>query len=66
MNTTYKDLITGDLVNTLKASKTKKHRQTCPDCERRLVNLYFMNGIWKCKKCWDKTIGVDVVLQKEG
>lgn len=34
-------------------AKSVRHRQTCPVCGRTLVNLYWKDGKWKCKKCWD-------------
>lgn len=30
-----------------------QHRQTCPVCGGRLVNLYRRNQEWKCRKCWE-------------
>lgn len=50
--------------------KQVQHQQTCPECERKLVNIYpgFVTEnegtirekrklIWKCKRCWDKDGG---------
>lgn len=31
-----------------------RERETCPDCGKKLVNLYFKGGEWKCKKCWEE------------
>ena len=31
-----------------------RHRCTCYLCGSKLVNLYFVNGSWKCKKCKEK------------
>lgn len=36
-----------------KTASTKLHQKTCPTCARKLVNLYYKQGTWKCKKCWD-------------
>ena len=30
-----------------------RYMETCPNCERRNVNLYLQDGKWLCKKCWD-------------
>lgn len=38
----------------LKGSKPVNHRETCPVCGSKLVNIYLKNREWKCKKCWDK------------
>lgn len=38
-------------------TKTVLHRETCPCCGAKLVNLYRKSAedsMWKCKKCWDK------------
>ena len=32
----------------------KLHRETCPQCGRRLVNIYRRGEEWKCRKCWEK------------
>lgn len=37
-----------------KPEKPVRHQQTCPECGRKLVNTYRRDGIWKCKKCWEK------------
>lgn len=37
-----------------RAKSTIAHRQTCPVCGKTLVNIYRLEGVWKCKKCWDK------------
>lgn len=29
------------------------HTQTCPGCNRRNVNVYYVDGKWRCKKCLD-------------
>jgi hypothetical protein len=31
-----------------------KHRQTCPVCGKKLVNLYFRGDEWKCFKCFEE------------
>lgn len=33
---------------------TVKHQEVCPDCGKKLVNLYRKGNVFKCKKCWDK------------
>lgn len=38
----------------LKPGKPVKHQQTCPICGRNLVNLYYLDGVWKCRQCWNK------------
>ena len=38
--------------------KPVRHQQTCPVCGRTLVNTYQRDGVWKCKKCWDKEADV--------
>lgn len=30
------------------------HHETCPTCERHLVNLYLRNGEWRCRRCWEE------------
>ncbi len=30
-----------------------KSRETCPECGRELVNIYYDGNRWKCKKCMD-------------
>ena len=42
-----------------KQRPTVIHRQTCPDCERTLVNIYYSAELeqYKCKKCMDKHLG---------
>lgn len=35
-------------------AKGVRHQQTCPACGKTLVNTYRRDGVWKCKKCWDK------------
>ncbi len=39
--------------------KLVRHQQTCPACGRTLVNTYHRDGVWKCRKCWDKEGGAD-------
>ncbi len=34
-----------------------RHKQTCTVCGRKLVNTYRRDGVWKCKKCWDREGG---------
>lgn len=36
-----------------KPAKPVRHQQTCPVCERKLVNTYRRGNMWKCKQCWD-------------
>ena len=31
-----------------------RHRCTCPVCGTKLVNLYLVDGKWKCNKCKEK------------
>lgn len=31
------------------------HQETCPECERTLVNLYRRGKVWKCRQCWERT-----------
>ena len=38
-------------------TKTILHRETCPRCGAKLVNLYRQSkddSVWMCKKCWSK------------
>ena len=37
-----------------KPDKGVIHRQTCPECGRKLVNLYKHGNIWKCRRCWER------------
>ena len=37
-----------------KPGKPIRHHETCHVCGRTLVNIYLRDGVWKCKKCWDK------------
>lgn len=30
-----------------------RHHETCPKCGRTLVNLYYLDGEWKCRRCWN-------------
>ncbi len=32
-----------------------KHRETCPCCAKTLVNLYWRDGAWRCRECWEKS-----------
>lgn len=35
--------------------KTKiRHRQTCPKCKRKLVNIYKRGWKWRCHRCWKR------------
>ena len=34
--------------------KTVVHRETCPCCGTKLVNLYRRDKEWKCRLCWEK------------
>ena len=43
----------GQLLQQLKPGKPVRYQQTCPVCGKSLVNTYFRQGEWKCKKCWD-------------
>lgn len=65
INTTYMDMMLGDLTKISKESRTKKHRETCQYCGHKLVNIYYVKGVWKCKKCWDNTINFVGLIQKE-
>lgn len=38
----------------LKPGKPVMHQQTCSVCGKTMVNTYLRDGVWKCKKCWDK------------
>ena len=48
-----------DMYRTLRIKRTAKpnilHRQTCPNCKKTLVNLYYSNELNKhvCKQCMD-------------
>ena len=35
-----------------KPGKPVRHQQTCPVCDRKLVNTYLWDGVWKCRRCW--------------
>lgn len=59
----YRDMIFGDLFRFSGSKRTKKNRETCPDCGSKLVNIYYNEGVWKCKKCWDKLI--ELVYKEE-
>lgn len=37
-----------------KPGKPIRHQETCPVCGRTMVNIYRRDGVWMCKKCWDK------------
>ena len=41
-----------------KQRPTVIHRQTCPDCGRTLVNIYYSAELeqYKCKKCMDRFV----------
>lgn len=43
-----------DLRRFFKPAKPVRHQQTCPVCGRKLVNTYFRNGEWKCRRCWEE------------
>ena len=30
------------------------HRETCPICGAKLVNLYRRENEWRCRRCWEK------------
>lgn len=38
----------------LKPAKPVRHQQTCQVCGGKLVNTYFRNGAWKCRRCWEE------------
>lgn len=49
-----------------------RHHKTCPECGRKLVNLYFRNPKgtarrkewlmkWMCKRCWDKANEIPIL-----
>lgn len=60
--TSYEDLMIMDLKKSYKPLKTKKHHETCPTCQRKLVNIYYSNGAWKCNQCWENLTKVMSVL----
>lgn len=31
-----------------------RHRETCPECGRKLVNLYWRKSGYKCRACWER------------
>jgi ribosomal protein L37AE/L43A len=31
-----------------------EHHASCPECKRKLVNIYRMGELWKCRRCWKK------------
>ena len=37
-----------------KPAKPVRHQQTCPVCGRKLVNTYYKDGKWKCRRCWEE------------
>lgn len=37
-----------------KNKKPIRHQQTCPVCDRKLVNTYLRDGKWKCRRCWEE------------
>ena len=39
-----------------KPDKGVIHRQTCPECGRKLVNLYKRGNVWKCRRCWEEAM----------
>jgi ribosomal protein L37AE/L43A len=43
-----------DITNENESEVTVFHQQTCPECRRKMVNVYKKGTIRKCKKCWDK------------
>lgn len=43
-----------DLSRSFKPAKPVRHQQTCQVCGRKLVNTYFRNGKWKCRRCWEE------------
>ncbi|MBD5169339.1 MAG: hypothetical protein HDT20_04355 [Oscillibacter sp.] len=42
-----------------------RHQQTCPVCGRKLVNTYFRDGVWKCRRCWEELNHADAEGQHE-
>ena len=42
-----------------------RHRETCPECGRKLVNLYWRKSGWKCRACWEQ-FEKDGVLKEMG
>ena len=36
--------------------KKDKIFSNCPICGASRVNIYYKDGVWQCKKCWDKEI----------
>ena len=39
-----------------KPDKGVIHRQTCPECGRKLVNLYKRGNVWKCRRCQEEAM----------
>ena len=33
---------------------TVAHHKTCHYCGRKLVNLYYKAGDWRCRSCWEE------------
>ena len=42
-----------------------RHRETCPVCGKKLVNLYWRKSGWKCRACWEQ-FEKDAVLKEMG
>lgn len=42
-----------------KSRPTVLHQKTCPDCGRKLVNIYYSSQLerYTCKQCMDRIIG---------
>lgn len=61
-STPYTDMFVAEMKRMLKAKSrprpTVLHRQTCPYCGRKLVNVYFSDSQneYMCKECLDKTL----------
>ena len=51
LHTEYTDLLPKLI---LKPDKGVIHRQTCPECGRKLVNPYKCDNAWKCRHCWEE------------
>jgi ribosomal protein L37AE/L43A len=43
-----------------------KHQDTCLECGRSLVNTYIFRGVWRCRRCWEKTDSFVNMVLKDG
>ena len=55
----YDVFLSGRIKRSLRSQPTVLHHKTCPDCGRKLVNLYYSNQLERyiCKRCMDTHIG---------